>query len=88
MNRRSSTLTPVPSSDALEAPSSSQENMDLDSVNVKVENRRDMPSPITPAELAPRQTTASPRAAASALHSSPSRKVCGLFPSLLLSHGC
>ncbi|ROT36318.1 DNA mismatch repair protein msh6 [Sodiomyces alkalinus F11] len=76
MNRRSSTLTPVPSSDVLEPPSSSQENMDLDGVNVKVENGHDMPPPLTPAELPPRQTAAAAAGlgAASALPSSPSRK--------------
>ena len=69
-SKRPVNITPVPSSDALEPPSS-QEN--IDSATVKVFNAgRFLLSPVTPAEIVPGQADrATPQ-----LPSSPSRNVC------------
>lgn len=72
--KRPSNVTPVPSSDALEPPSS-QENQDAIGASLKVVAKH-LPSPVTPAELVVKQAAAP----ASTLPSSPSRKVCSLPP--------
>ncbi|KAI1074827.1 DNA mismatch repair protein Msh6 [Whalleya microplaca] len=68
LNKKSSHITPVPSSDALE-PSSSQENHDS-TATVKVLNNS-LPSPATPAEVQIKQAVPTK----AVMDSSPSRKV-------------
>ncbi|OTA87174.1 hypothetical protein M434DRAFT_399609 [Hypoxylon sp. CO27-5] len=67
-NRKPSTITPVPSSDALE-PSSSQENHGS-AATVKVSSNDSLPSPATPTEAMIKQ----PLSAQPVMDSSPSRK--------------
>ena len=64
-------ITPVPSSDAIEPPSS-QENLHT---SVKVVNQS-LPSPLTPAERLVQQASTSNKPAPAVPSSSPSRKVC------------
>ena len=72
LNKRpSKSITPVPSSDAME-PSSSQENIDS-ATTVKVpKNCHSLPSPVTPADIMIKQVVSSKP---TVMGSSPSRKV-------------
>lgn len=85
-NRKPSSITPVPSSDAVE-PSSSQENQGS-AATLKVSRNDVLPTPVTPAETVTKQSKKKP---AIAMDSSPIRKVAFslfFFPCLYFFHFC